>query len=123
MTQTAADKAETKKTAQHANGDIVIPVEKLIFQHANPNGIHVLIGVSEKSEKQMPRLLAGTEGGIKTEIDYMPRVRSYRVKRWHQVTRTVKENGKEIEATINEPLKTYFIPEALAVWIPAGNDL
>jgi len=123
MTQTPAEKTETKKTAHAANGEIIIPVEKLIFQHANPHGVHVLIGTSEKSEKQMPRLLACTEGGIKTEIDYMPRIRSYRVKRWHLVTKTVKENGKDKEVTISEPLKTYFIPEALAVWIPAGDDL
>ena len=105
------------------SGDVTIAVEKLIFQHTNPYGINILVGASEKSEKQMQRLLAGEEGGIKTTIDYMPRVRSYRVKRWNKVTRTVREGGKDVEATSYEPLKTFFIPEALAVWIPVDQDL
>jgi hypothetical protein len=107
MTQTAQDKKPTERTP--------IRVAKIIITHPNPHGIAMPDGVNGDGEKQLSRLIAGIEAGKRTEIDFLPWMRAFRVKKSLRVTHT--DNGKEV-ANWKPMGKPFYISEMWATWIP-----
>lgn len=87
-----------------------IPVSLLLIAHANPHGVRLPEG--NGTDRITHRVLAGTEGDIKTEIEFLPWMRRYRVTRF-------KREGAGKEETWPMFGKPFFIPETWAVHIEA----
>lgn len=115
MTQTATNQNEAKKPEQRQP----IAVEKLLITHANPHGVKLPHGDEGKSDKIQHHVKAGIEGEIKTEIDFLPWMQSFRVKRSKRHTRTGPDK-KEIE-TWNPIGQPFYVPQTWAVWVPVGE--
>lgn len=113
----ATNQNEPKKAAD--GGRQPIGVERLLIAHSNPNGVNVPFGEDGKSSKIQHTIRAGIEGDIKTEIDFMPWMQTFRVKRSKRHTRT-GQGDKEIE-TWSPMGKPYYLPQTWAVWVPAGE--
>ena len=97
-----------------------IAVEKLLITHANPHGVKLPDGLEGKGEKMRHTLSAGVEGDVMTKIDLLPWVHSFRVIRSNKVSRTEKQNGKDVEVVTWRPMgKPFFIHQTWCVWIPA----
>jgi hypothetical protein len=111
----APNQHEQKKQEQRQP----IAVERLLITHANPAGVKLPHGDEGKSEKISHTVKAGMEGDIKTEIDLLPGMQSFRVKRTKRVTRS-GPNDKEIVEwkPIGQP---FYIPQAWACWVPVGE--
>ena len=99
-----------------------IAIDKLLITHANPHGVKLPAGDEGKSEKIHHTVKAGMEGEIKTEIDLLPWMQAFRVKRSKRVTRTEKQNGKDVEVVTFKPIgQPFYIPMTWAVWVPVGE--
>ena len=100
-----------------------IAIEKLLITHANPHGVKLPDGLEGKGEKMRHTLSAGVEGDVMTKIDLLPWVHSFRVIRSHKVTRTEKQNGKDVEVVTWKPMgKPFFIHQTWCVWVPASEQ-
>lgn len=116
MTQTAADK--TAPPAKPTPERQPIAIEKLLITHANPHGVKLPHGYDGRGEKMLHTVLAGVEGDVKTEIELLPWMASFRIKRSRKVTRT----GKDQEVVTWEPMgRPFFIHQTWACWVPAGE--
>jgi hypothetical protein len=96
-----------------------IAVERLLITHVNPAGVKLPSGDEGKSEKIHHTVKAGMEGDIKTAIDLMPWMQSFRVTRTKRVTRT-GPNDKEIVEwkPIGQP---FYVPQSWCAWVPVGE--
>lgn len=112
MTNTP-DPKPTKPTGDPARQPIA--VDRLLITHTNPHGVKMPEGPEGRGEKMQHSLKSSTEGDIKTEIEFRPWMRAFRVKRTQRVTHT--ENGKEV-ATWKAMGKPFYIHETWAVWVP-----
>jgi hypothetical protein len=106
MTQTAVDKKPSSPPDRQP-----IAVEKLLITHQNPHGVKLPDGIEGKGERMQHTLLAGEQGDVKTEIDFLPWVRAFRVKRSHRIGDAWKPMGKP-----------FFIHETWVTWVPAGEQ-
>lgn len=95
-----------------------IAVEKLLITHSNPNGVNVPYGEGNGAKIQHT-IKAGIEGEVKTEIDLLPWMQAFRVKRSKRSTRTGPDK-KEIE-TWNPMGKPFYLPMTWACWVPVGE--
>lgn len=96
-----------------------IRVDKLLIAHSNPNGIRLPDGSEGKSDKMQHTVEAGEKSDIKTEIDFRPWLRMYRVAKSRKVTRTVGDKEVASWAPMGKP---FFIPEAWAVCVLADDQ-
>jgi hypothetical protein len=118
MTQTAADTKPAQKPPTSPERQ-PIAIEKLLITHTNPHGVKLPKGLEGKGEEMRHSLAAGVEGDVKTEIDLLPWMQSFRVKRSQRRTHTDK--GKEVETW--QPMgKPFFVHVTWAVWVPAGEQ-
>lgn len=96
-----------------------IAIERLLVNHSNPHGIKMPWGYDGKGEKILHTLIAGIEGDVKTEIDLLPWMQAFRVKR----NRVVKRSGAgDKEILTFEPMgKAFYVPMGACVWVPVGE--
>lgn len=96
-----------------------IAIERLFFNAPNPAGIKMPEGYEGKGEKIRHNLVAGVEGDVKTEIDFLPWLQAFRVKRSRKLTST---GADKKEVVTWKPMGgPFFIPQAVCVWVPVGE--
>lgn len=86
-----------------------IPIKWLIISQANPNG--VMLPKPGGGLKQDHQVTAGDHGDMKTEIDWMPWLRRYRVVRY-----TKEGANDKVTWKAHDP---FFIPESWCVHVEA----
>ena len=89
---------------------VPIAITKLLISHANPHGVKLPYGPNGENARIVHHVKSGVDGDVRTEIEWRPWMRMYRVTRMKKVTRTGKD-GKEVLTW--EPMgRPFLIPES-----------
>ncbi len=98
-----------------------IPIARLLITHVNPAGVEVPSGPDGKSVRRVHNIVTGIEGDVRTEIDYRPWLRVFRVTKAKKVTRSGKDGKGEVVTW--EPMgRAFFIPDSWAISEPLEDS-
>jgi hypothetical protein len=101
---------EAPKTKQPPGERTPIMIELLLIAHDNPNGVRIP-KPGGSGDKLTHTLSAGEQGDVRTEIEFLPWMRRYRVTYFQK-----KGANDKITWEANKP---FYIPETWCVHIEA----
>lgn len=97
---------------------VPIRIKRLMLHSDKPTMMGLRLPQGDKGEEQRHDLLAGIQGQDKTEIEYRPWLRAFRIARYRRQTSTGPRGEVEAWIPFGSP---FFLHESWAVWIPEDD--